>query len=76
MATWQSIPNEADLAIELGCAHCIEPGASLLPRSVCRADVAEAGTRVALHPISKATLSIPLIRNEIEANGKLYGYVA
>ena len=29
---------------------------------------------MALHPISKATLSIPLIRNEIEANGKLYGY--
>ena len=34
----------------------------------------KAGTRVALHPISKATLSIPLIRNEIEASGKLYGY--
>jgi GntR family histidine utilization transcriptional repressor len=34
----------------------------------------KAGTRVALHPVSKATLSIPLIRNEIEASGKLYGY--
>ena len=71
----QSIPNEADLAIEFGCSRVTVNRAL---RTLAELGVLDrrrkAGTRVALHPISKATLPIPLIRNEIEALGKLYGY--
>ena len=71
----QSIPNEADLAIELGCARVTVNRALRTLAEIGLLDRRrKAGTRVALHPISKATLSIPLIRNEIEASGKLYGY--
>ena len=71
----QSIPNEADLAIELGCARVTVNRALRTLAEIGLLDRRrKAGTRVALHPISKATLSIPLIRNEIEASGKSYGY--
>ena len=71
----QSIPNEADLAIELGCARVTVNRALRTLAEVGLLDRRrKAGTRVALHRISKATLSIPLIRDEIEASGKSYGY--
>ena len=71
----QSIPNEADLAIELGCARVTVNRALRTLAEIGLLDRRrKAGTRVALHPVSKATLSIPLIRNEIEASGKSYGY--
>jgi GntR family histidine utilization transcriptional repressor len=67
------IPNEADLAIEFGCART----------TVNRAlrDLAEkglvtrkrrAGTRVAVNPVTRATLKIPIMREEIEAKGLSY----
>jgi GntR family histidine utilization transcriptional repressor len=67
------IPNEADLAIEFGCART----------TVNRAlrDLAEkglvtrkrrAGTRVAVNPVARATLKIPIMREEIEAKGLSY----
>lgn len=69
------IPNEADLARELGCARATVNRAlrnlsdeGLLERR------RKAGTRVALHPVRKATLSIPLIRFEIEDRNQKYGY--
>ena len=71
----QSIPKEADLAIEFGCARVTVNRALRTLAEVGLLDRRrKAGTRVALHPVSKATLSIPLIRNEIEASGKSYGY--
>jgi len=71
----QSIPNEADLAIELGCARVTVNRALRTLAEIGLLDRRrKAGTRVALHPVSKATLPIPLIRNEIEASGKSYGY--
>ena len=71
----QSIPNEADLAIELGCARVTVNRALRTLAEIGLLDRRrKAGTLVALHPVSKATLSIPLIRNEIEASGKSYGY--
>ena len=71
----QSIPNEADLAIELGCARVTVNRALRTLAEIGLLDRRrKAGTLVALHPVSKATLSIPLIRKEIEATGKLYGY--
>lgn len=72
----EMIPNEADLARELGCARATVNRAlrnlsdeGLLERR------RKAGTRVALYPVRKATLSIPLIRLEIEDRNQKYGYM-
>jgi GntR family histidine utilization transcriptional repressor len=69
------IPNEADLAQEFGCARATVNRAlqnladeGLLDRR------RKAGTRVAKHPIRKATMNIPVIRQEITAKGYEYGY--
>lgn len=69
----EAIPAEADLAIEFDCART----------TVNRAlrDLAEkglvtrkrrAGTHVALNPVARATLKIPIMREEIEAKGLAY----
>ncbi|WP_111733140.1 GntR family transcriptional regulator [Roseovarius amoyensis] len=69
------IPNEQDLADEFGCARATVNRAL---RSLSDAGLLErrrkAGTRVALHPVRKATLSIPIIRKEIAARGQKPGY--
>lgn len=69
------IPNEADLALEFGCARTTVNRAL---RAVAETGLLDrrrkAGTRVAVQPVAKATLSIPVIRNEIEESGKTYGY--
>jgi len=69
------IPNEADLAIEFGCARATVNRAL---RSVAQAGLLDrrrkAGTRVATNPVRKATLSIPIIRQEIEERHHTYGY--
>jgi len=69
------IPNETDLADEFGCARTTVNRAL---RSVAESGLLDrrrkAGTRVAEHPVARATLDIPLIRNEIEARGRKYGY--
>lgn len=69
------IPGEAELAAEFGCARATVNRAlqgladtGLLERR------RKAGTRVALDPVRKATLEIPVIRLEIEASGKAYDY--
>jgi GntR family histidine utilization transcriptional repressor len=69
------IPNEADLSREFGCARATVnralrelAGAGLLERR------RKAGTRVATHPVRRATLNIPVIRNEIEGKGQAYRY--
>ena len=70
------IPTEAALAAEFGCARA----------TVNRAlrDLAEAGyldrrrrsgTRVVGLPVRKATLAIPVIRQEVEALGRTHGHV-
>ena len=69
------IPNEVDLTAEFGCARATVNRAL---RALAEAGVLErrrkAGTRVALHPVSRATVDIPVIRQEIEGLGKDYGY--
>lgn len=69
------IPNESELAEEFGCARATVSralrelaGAGLLTRR------RKAGTRVALDPVRKATLRIPVIHEEVEARGGSYGY--
>jgi GntR family histidine utilization transcriptional repressor len=71
----QVIPNEVDLAAEFGCARATMNRAL---RALADAGMLErrrkAGTRVALHPVSRATVDIPFIRQEIEARGQTYSY--
>lgn len=70
-----AIPNEADLAAELGCARATVNRAlrslsddGLLDRR------RKGGTRIARQPIGRATIEIPLIRTEIVERGGQYGY--
>ncbi len=69
------IPNEADLAAELGCARTTVnralrdlAGAGYLDRR------RKGGTRVMQTPLRKAILPIPVIRQEVEARGGSHGY--
>ncbi len=70
-----AIPNEADLAAELGCARATVNRAlrslsddGLLDRR------RKGGTRIARQPVGRATIEIPLIRAEIIERGGQYGY--
>ncbi len=69
------IPNEADLAADFGCARATVNRAL---RAVAEAGLLDrrrkAGTRVALQPVARATLSIAVIRQEVEEKGARYGY--
>ena len=69
------IPNEADLALEFGCARTTVNRAL---RAVAETGVLDrrrkAGTRVATQPVAKATLNIAVIRTEIEDRGQTYSY--
>ncbi|ESR23827.1 Histidine utilization repressor [Lutibaculum baratangense AMV1] len=69
------IPNEVDLAEEFGCARATVNRAL---RELARSGVIDrrrkAGTRVALNPVRRATLEIPVIRQEVEGRGGTYGY--
>ena len=69
------IPNEADLAQEFGCARATVNRAL---RAIAEAGLLErrrkAGTRVTVHPVRRATLNIPIIRQEIEERNQSYSY--
>ncbi|MFN4171257.1 MAG: GntR family transcriptional regulator [Pseudorhodobacter sp.] len=69
------IPDEADLAAELGCARATVNRAL---RDLAEAGLLErrrkAGTRVPLNPVRKATFEIPIIRQDIESRGLTPGY--
>ncbi len=79
MRVWQpgeQIPNEADLAVEFGCARTTVNRAM---RELANAGLVErrrkAGTRVALNPIRKATLEISITRQEVERRGAQYSHI-
>lgn len=69
------IPNEEDLASEFGVARATVNRAL---RDLATAGVLErkrkAGTRVAALPVRKATLNIPVIRQEVEARGQAHSF--
>ncbi|WP_435258758.1 GntR family transcriptional regulator [Thioclava sp. FR2] len=71
----EPIPHEANLAEELGCARTTVNRAL---REVAESGLIErrrrAGSRVALRPVRKATLEIPVIRDEVEASGQAYRF--
>ena len=69
------IPNEADLALEFGCARTtVNRALQSLAESGLLDRRRKAGTRVAAQPVAKATLDITVIRIEIEDRGQKYGY--
>ncbi|MCB1385827.1 MAG: UTRA domain-containing protein [Nitratireductor sp.] len=69
------IPREQELAEEFGCARAtINRALQALADSGFLERRRKAGTRVAIHPVRKATLSIPIIEQEIEQNGFTYAY--
>jgi GntR family histidine utilization transcriptional repressor len=69
------IPNEADLAIEFGCARStVNRALRSLSESGLLDRKRKAGTRVAAQPVAKATLDIAVIKHEIEERGAKYGY--
>lgn len=69
------IPNEADLALEFGCARTtVNRALRALADSGLLDRRRKAGTRVAAQPVAKATLDIAVIRKEVEARGQTYGY--
>lgn len=69
------IPGEEALAQEFGCARATVNRAL---NDLAEAGVLErkrrAGTRVALLPVRKATLDIPVIRAEVEGRGQTYAF--
>ena len=69
------IPSEEALAAEFGCARATVNRAL---RELAQAGVVErkrrAGTRVVRLPVRKATLDIPVIRQEVEARGQVHGF--
>lgn len=75
---WQpgeQIPHEADLAEEFGCARTtVNRALRDLAESGLVVRKRRAGTRVALNPPQKATLTIPILREEVEALGRGYSH--
>jgi GntR family histidine utilization transcriptional repressor len=69
------IPNEADLARDFGCARAtVNRALRELAATGLIDRRRKAGTRVALQPLRRVTLEIPVIRTEVEARGGQYGY--
>ena len=69
----ETIPNEADLAIEFDCARTtVNRALQDLAEKGLVTRKRRAGTRVALNPVARATLKIPIMREEIEAKGLAY----
>lgn len=69
------IPGEEELAAEFGVARATVNRAL---RTLADAGLIErrrkAGTRVAALPVRRATLKIPVIRQEVETRGQRYGF--
>ncbi len=70
------IPGEVDLAAEFGCARATVNRAL---RQLAEAGILDrrrkVGTRVALHPVRKATLDISITRREVEQRGAIYTHI-
>ncbi|WP_108879414.1 UTRA domain-containing protein [Anderseniella sp. Alg231-50] len=75
---WQPgdlIPGEVELAEEFGCARAtVNRALRELADSGLLDRKRKAGTRVALNPVRKATVEIPVIRQDVESRGKVYSF--
>jgi len=71
----ESIPIEADLALELGCSRStVNRALRALAEEGLLERRRKGGTRVTKTPAARAKLSVPLIRIEIEAQGARYAH--
>ena len=71
----EAIPTETALAREFGCARAtVNRALQALAEEGVLERRRRAGTRVASLPGGAARIRIPLIREEIEATGAVYGY--
>lgn len=69
------IPDEADLAIEFGAARAtVNKALQMLADEGLLDRRRRAGTRVAVDPVRKATLTIPIVREQIETAGMDYSH--
>lgn len=69
------IPNEAALAKELGCARAtVNRALRALAEDGWLERRRRAGTRVTLSPQRRAQMSVPVLRQEVEALGKAYSH--
>lgn len=69
------IPSEEMLAQEFGCARAtVNRALKELADGGVLERKRKAGTRVALLPVRKATLDIPVIRQEVTARGQTYAF--
>ncbi|MGJ8616141.1 MAG: GntR family transcriptional regulator [Sulfitobacter sp.] len=69
------IPNEAELATELGCARAtVNRALRALAEDGWLERRRRAGTRVALSPQRRAQMSVPVLRQEVEGLGKIYAH--
>lgn len=75
---WQPgdlIPGEVELAEQFGCARAtVNRALRELANSGLLDRKRKAGTRVALNPVRKATVEIPVIRKDVESRGKVYSF--
>ncbi|MFC5384991.1 GntR family transcriptional regulator [Aquamicrobium segne] len=71
----QRIPDEADLAIEFGAARAtVNKALQLLADEGLLERRRRAGTRVTINPARKATLTISIVREQVERAGMDYGH--
>ncbi len=71
----ETIPTEADLAEEFGCARAtVNRALRKLAEEGWLDRRRRAGTRVALRPVRKASFAIPVLREDVERRGQVYGY--
>ncbi|MDX2482283.1 MAG: UTRA domain-containing protein [Pseudodonghicola sp.] len=69
------IPDETELATEFGVARAtVNKALQLLAEEGLLDRRRRAGTRVAINPVRKATFSIPIVREQIEAAGLSYSH--
>tara|TARA_B000000460_G_scaffold243695_1_gene212898 strand:+ start:2741 stop:3454 length:714 start_codon:yes stop_codon:yes gene_type:complete len=69
------IPDEADLAVEFGAARAtVNKALQLLADEGLLDRRRRAGTRVAVDPVRKTVLTIPIVREQIESAGMAYGH--
>lgn len=71
----QVIPGEEALALEFGVARAtVNRALTALAKDGLLERRRKSGTRVAETPVRRATLDIPILRHEIEAQGRAYAF--
>ncbi len=69
------LPRDEDIARDMGCARStVQRAMQDLSDSGILERRRKGGTRVRAEPVTRATLDIPVIRNEVENSGRKYGY--